>query len=757
MKRATSQCCLLTASLLLAWLGALAAPAAAVLAPPGSPPNVTATGDNEAAYVSWSQPATAGGAGVDGYKVVALPSRATVVAPCGECTTVYFTGLTNGNSYSFAVYAHNAHGYSLVPAMSAGVRPEASPEPAPTAPQYVSATSNGLSATISWTPPSSTGGAPMDRYMIQAYDDTLSVPGAQFPYYAGAIYACGACTTATFAGLTNGDTYHFAVYAHNQYSYSRNASSNSVVASDPACRRAEVCMTVDGTSDEGPIAWRADGFLHGLGFETSTNPQGQTAFTYSGPSASLIQALRPQQWRTDACTYPGGLWDPSEPNCQWITANSIASTTDVLSDTYRGITYRDFTALGVSGSGAGALPPWECWSCYAHEVQTIVAHNATNNDAPGYLGVSVPPTYWDIQNEPPACCTDHTYYGARQDGTASLTLQQYKTAYQAIKAVQPGAQIVAPSLGDFIDTPLQCDAGDNHCAAGYGSDDPHTLGLDGFLPYAVRNGLSLAAISWHDNGPWLEDTPNAVVYQMGDFHALLSEYGAGSVKAFINEYGPEATNLIPGWSAGWIAALEKANVDEADRTCWNERDQSGSAYNECSGPPCPGSSSSSSSGTLDGLFTSPCLGALALQPDGNYWVYHFYAGMTGERVRVDTSDQTVTALATETAAAKEMQILLGRHETCTPAQNPYDCSPASRLDLAMLPTPVPANVVVTVDYPYAASSVNVSVEHIPNSSGPVADPTPSTETLPVINGAVSIPILGFADGDADTVTITPGS
>jgi hypothetical protein len=69
---------------------------------------------------------------------------------------------------------------------------------------------------------------------------------------------------------------------------------------------------------------------------------------------------------------------------------------------------------------------------------------------------------------------------------------------------------------------------------------------------------------------------------------------------------------------------------------------------------------------------------------------------------------------------------------------------------------VPANVVVTVDYPYAASSVSVSVEHIPNSSGPVAEPTPWKETLPVSNGTVSIPISAFADGDAYAVTVTPG-
>lgn len=750
---------LLVSIALPASLGAFAATSVALPLPPGKPQNVTAVADNEAAYVSWTAPAAGGGGAVDGYRVVAFPSGATVVAPCGQCTTVYFTGLPNGNATSFAVYAHNSAGYSLLPATSARVTPQAPPELAPPAPANVSATADGLSATITWTPPASDGGATIDRYMIQAYDDTLSAQGARYTYFAGAIYACGTCTSATFTGLTNGDTYHFVVWSHNRYSYgdATNSSTKSVVASDPSCPRGQVCLTVDGASDAGPIAWRADGFLHGIGFQSSINSQSQTAFTYTGPSPSLVAALKPRQWRTDACTFPGGPFDPSDPGCQWITANTGAATTDVISDTYRDLTYNDFSALGVSGSGAGALPPWECWSCYSQEVEAIVGHASTNNDVPASLGTSVQPTYWEIQNEPPGCCSDQNYYGANQGATTALTLQQFKTAYQAIKAVEPNAQIVAPSLGGFTDTPLQCDAADNDCAPGYGSNDQHFLGLDSLLPYAVQNGLAFTAISWHDNGPVFQDTPNAVVDEMSNFRALLSEYGVGPVKAFINEYGPAATNLIPGWSAGWIAALEKANVDAANRTCWNERDQFGNSYNECSGPPCPGSSASASSGTLDGLFTSPCMGAEALQPDGNYWVYRYYAEMTGDRVNVDTSDQTITALATKTDASEQLQILLGRHETCTPQQNPYDCSPVSGLDLAVLPTPAPAQVVTTVNYPYAATAVNVSIERIANSSGPVAQPAPSTETLPVLSGHVSIPIVGFADGEAYAVTITPAA
>jgi len=739
-------------------LAAPLAPTAARALPtvPGAPLNVTATADDEAAYVSWSAPSSDGGAAIDAYKVVAGATGATVLAPCAQCTTVYFSGLTNGASYSFAVYAHNAVGWSLLPGVSRSVTPQAPLEPAPGAPRDVRATASGMTATISWGTPASAGGAPIDRYLIVAYDDNLSMPGATYPYYAGSAYACGTCTSATFGGLTSGNQYHFYVFAHNRYSYSPGAASNGVAGSDPSCPPARICLTVDGTSDEGPDVWRADGFVHGTGFQipVPTNAQGQAVFNYIGPSPSLIQALRPSQWRTDACTYPGGLGDPSQPICQWVRANTAATITDDLSTTYHGLTYGDYGGLSAAlSSGAGALPPWECWSCYAQTVQSIVEHSATNADLPSYIGVSVTPDYWEIQNEPPDCCAGG-YFGSNQDGTTALYLQQFKAAYEAIKAVAPTARLIAPSIADFTDTPIGCDAGDDNCAAGHGSNDPHILGLDSFLAYAVQNGLSFDAISWHDNSPLVEDTPNVAPDQTAELRWLLSQYGAPPAKAFVNEYGAQATNLIPGWSAGWIAALEAANVDEANRSCFVETDPEGNSYGECGGGSCRGSSATLP-GTLDGLFTSPCLGPEALQPNGNYWVYRYYASMAGERLAVQTSDQTLTAFATKNDAAEEIQVLAGRHETCTPAQNPYDCSLASKQDIALLPTPVPAEVVLSVRYPYPASTVTVEVGHIPNSSGPVAQPVPTTLTLPVLAGVVTVPIASFADGDAYTLTIRP--
>ena len=749
---------------------------------PGTPQSPTANADDEAAYVGWLAPSSDGGAPIDGYKVVADGVGPTVVAPCGQCTAVYFSGLSNGTSHMFAVYAHTARGYSLVPAVTRSVTPQAPVEPAPTSAQNVSATASGNSATITWSAPTSSGGAPVDRYLVQAFNDTLTVPGTAFPYYAGSVYACGTCTSATVNGLTSGQTYHFVVFSHNSYSYGPAATTGSVAGSDQSCPQGQICLTVDGSTDLGPNAWRADGFLHGVGFQTSTNAQGQTVFAYSGPSPSLIQALKPSFWRTSACTYPGGNGDPAPPTCQWVKASTSAAITDLLSDTYYSQTYNAFAPFSTPSSAAGALPPWECWSCYSQAVQNIATHNATNNDVPASLGVSVAPDYWDVQNEPPGCCTAG-YYGANQAGTTSLYLQQYRAAYQALKSAQPNAQVVAPSLGDFTDTPIICDGGDNNCGPGNGSNDPHDLGFDSFLPFAVKNGLSFSAISWHDNSVWFEDTPNVVPDQMAELNSLFGQYGLLPTKAFVNEYGAKETNLIPGWSAGWIAALEKGNVDGAHRSCWPEIDQSGNSYGECGteacsgatanltgalaglvSSPCLGSqvvggscskSTPNPSGTLDGLFSSPCLGSQALQPNGNYWVYRYYAGMNGERVTSDTSDQTLTAFATKNDAAQEMQVLVGRHETCTPAANPFDCSPESKDDIAMLPVPAPAMASITVRYPYTPTSVRVSIAHIPNSSGPVGQPNPVTQMLPVANGMVTIPISAFADGDAYTITITP--
>ncbi|MGM9452931.1 fibronectin type III domain-containing protein [Legionella bozemanae] len=73
---------------------------------PGAPANVTATAGNAQASVSWTAPSN-GGSPITNYTVTSHPAGGTCVV---TGTTANCTGLTNGTSYIFAVYATNAIG-----------------------------------------------------------------------------------------------------------------------------------------------------------------------------------------------------------------------------------------------------------------------------------------------------------------------------------------------------------------------------------------------------------------------------------------------------------------------------------------------------------------------------------------------------------------------------------------------------------------------------------------------------------------------
>lgn len=715
-------------ALALAWPGV----AAALVRPPGTPANVTITADDAAVYLSWAAPSDNGGAPIDSYKVMSTGGQ-TVIANCGQCTSVYFSGLTNGTSYVFTIAAHNSAGYSTVPATSPSATPHAPSEPQDSAPQNVTAVANGQSATVSWQPPANTNGLPIDRYMVQINDMTLTNKSGNV-YYAGWQYACGTCTTTTINGLTAGDTYRFFVYAHNQSTYDTysqaGVSSTDVTASDLTCTSGQVCLSVNGSGNNGLIAWRADGFLQGSLF-TSNTQGGTTTYTYHGPDTSLIQALKPTAWRTAGCVDPLPWPVGSFPECQWIASITSASLTNVLSN--------DYSAETDSSQIGGMTPPWECWTCYQSDVQGIVTNPGPQNVAPAAFDQAEPATsvYWDIQNEP------GFDLGPNQGGTTSLYLQQFLKAYQTIQAINPNIQMVMPSLSDFIDTPIE---------AG-GLNDPHILGFDSFIPYAVSNGIKVGALSWHANGGLFDDTPTVLPYEVAELKYLESEYGmTGSPKTFVNEYDPQFANLVPGWSAGWISALESAGVDQANRACWIEKTgitEAGQSYSECG------------YGSVDGLFTSTLdtpsstngLTDAPSQPDANYWVYRFYAGMTGNLLPTTTSDNTVTALATNDSSTQTMSILLGRHKSCTPSVN-VDCTTTLAPETAAIPTPPSTPVSVSVAYPYSATSVTASIADVPNQRGPVSQPVAQQQTLPVVNGTVTISLPAVSDGDAYTISLT---
>lgn len=85
---------------------------------PGAPTNVVATsGDESSSVVTWSAPADDGGSTIINYTVTASDGQSCI----SSTTTCNFSGLTNGTSYTFTVFATNGIGSSDRSSASASI------------------------------------------------------------------------------------------------------------------------------------------------------------------------------------------------------------------------------------------------------------------------------------------------------------------------------------------------------------------------------------------------------------------------------------------------------------------------------------------------------------------------------------------------------------------------------------------------------------------------------------------------------------
>jgi hypothetical protein len=178
---------------------------------PGAPTGVSATAGDSQATVSFSAPSSNGGAAITSYTVISSPGGVT---GSGAGSPITVTGLTNGTSYTFTVTATNSAGTGPASAASNAVTPAPAASP-PGAPKSASATAGDGQATISFTAPSSDGGAPITSYTV------TSSPGG--------VTGSGAGSPITVTGLTNGTSYTFTVTATNSAGTGpASAASNAV-------------------------------------------------------------------------------------------------------------------------------------------------------------------------------------------------------------------------------------------------------------------------------------------------------------------------------------------------------------------------------------------------------------------------------------------------------------------------------------------------------------------------------------------------
>jgi Ca2+-binding RTX toxin-like protein len=152
--------------------GPLSAPSNAVTPAglPGAPTAVVAVRGNAAADVSWTAPASNGGAAITGYTVQVRTGTTVVrtIPLTGTGTSTTVTGLTNGTAYNFRVQAVNAVGAGALSPASNAVTPATVPGvPGILAPTQGPA-GGTLTAVANWAAPATTGGAAITNYRVTA-------------------------------------------------------------------------------------------------------------------------------------------------------------------------------------------------------------------------------------------------------------------------------------------------------------------------------------------------------------------------------------------------------------------------------------------------------------------------------------------------------------------------------------------------------------------------------------------------------------
>ena len=190
--------------------------------PPSAPRNLCARAGNDRVTLTWSPPESDGGSPVTGYAVYrsTVPAGEVFVADAGLASSYYDLGLTNGQTYYYAVTAKNKAGES-------GWSNEVSARPArpPSEPLNPAALAGDGQVTLSWSPPADDGGSPITGYVVYR----ASAGGAKAP-----IARLGNALAYIDTDVSNGVTYSYSVKATNSMGEGPSSGVASASPSAPA-------------------------------------------------------------------------------------------------------------------------------------------------------------------------------------------------------------------------------------------------------------------------------------------------------------------------------------------------------------------------------------------------------------------------------------------------------------------------------------------------------------------------------------------
>ena len=292
---------------------------------PGAPGGLTATAGDSQVSLSWTAPASDGGAQITSYDVYEGTSQnisgQPVASPAGTSVTV--KNLADGTTYSFKVTAVNKVGQG--PASGVASATPAAAVTKPGAPLGLTATAGNGRVTLSWTAPAADGGAGISGYLI--YRGTSPGGESRVPVNGAPVQA----TSYTATGLANGTDYYFAAAAVNDAGLQGNnsAEASAIPVSATASTSASSSATASSSAPGAP------GAPTGL---TATAGDAQVSLSWTAPASGGS----PARYDVYEGTTPGfSLGTP---------VSSTASPSATVTGLVNGTTYY-FVVIAVDASG----------------------------------------------------------------------------------------------------------------------------------------------------------------------------------------------------------------------------------------------------------------------------------------------------------------------------------------------------------------------------------------------------------------------
>ena len=276
------------------------------------------------------------------------PGRTSVDVKSDASSTV-FTGLANGQPYTFAVSASNPAGSGASSDSSGSVTPVAPPvkSTVPGSPSNVVATVEREQVTVTWSAPDSDGGDPLTGYKI------VSDPGAK------TVVSSADSLTGTFSGLSKGISYSFTAIAINSVGEgAASRSSNSVMVK--GVPDAPTSVSASAGDGNATVTWSAPGSNGGsavTGYTVTVTPgSNQVKIDFARTTEATIDRLSNGIEYTFTVSATNEIGDSSESR----SSNAVTPSARVT-------TPGNPTSVTASGGDGKATVTWSVPSVsYTH-------------------------------------------------------------------------------------------------------------------------------------------------------------------------------------------------------------------------------------------------------------------------------------------------------------------------------------------------------------------------------------------------------